>query len=40
MGGLGDRLGQVMIGLGVLLGVAVVGLLAIAAIVLFLNAIT
>ncbi len=40
MGGLGDRLGQVMIGLGVLLLTAVVGIVAIALVVLFVNAIT
>ena len=40
MGGLGDRLGQVMIGLGVLLLTAVVGIVAIALVVLAVNAIT
>jgi hypothetical protein len=40
MGGLGDRLGQIMIGLGVLLLTAVVGIVAIALVVLFVNAIT
>ena len=40
MGGFGDRLGQVMIGLGVLLLTAVVGIVAIALVVLAVNAIT
>jgi hypothetical protein len=38
VGGLGDWLGQVMIGLGAVLLVAVVGILVIAVVVLFLNA--
>jgi hypothetical protein len=40
MGGVGDRLGRVMIVLGALLLVAVVGILAIALVVIFLNAVT
>ena len=40
MGGLGDRLGQVIIGLGVLLLTAVVGIVAIALVVLAVNAIS
>jgi hypothetical protein len=40
MGGLGDWLGRVMIGLGALLLTAVVGILTIAVVVLFTNAVT
>jgi hypothetical protein len=40
MGGLGDRLGQVMIGIGALLLATVAGVLAIALAVLAVNAVT
>ena len=40
MGGLGDRVGQVMIGLGALLLATVAGVLAIAVGVLVVNAVT
>ena len=40
MGGFGEWLGQIMIGLGALLLVLVVGFLTVAVVVLFLNAVT
>ncbi len=40
MGGFGDWLGQIMIGLGALLLVLVVGFLTLAVVILFLNAVT
>ncbi len=40
MGGFGDWIGQIMIGLGALLLVLVVGFLTVAVVVLFLNAVT